>query len=112
LLQAKAAFQPDVFSSYPAETSIHPNNSANHELDLLDEDDEDLEDDEDDDGTYANGFFTHGGSMTDLHPEITKLNALNHFLSIDGLPQSDKLLLIYEKILQEVIHCYLHDLSL
>jgi hypothetical protein len=93
-----------VFSSYPAETSIHPTAAASnkhHELDLLDEDDEDLDedDDDDDDGTYAHGFFTHGGSMTDLHPEITKLNALNHFLSIDGLPQSDKLLLIYEKIL-------------
>jgi hypothetical protein len=38
----------------------------------------------------------------DMHPEITKLNALNHFLSLDGLPQSDKLLLTYEKILQEL----------
>ena len=52
----------------------------------MDEDDEDLDEDDDDDGTYAHGFFTHAGSMTDLHPEITKLNALNHFLSIDGLP--------------------------
>lgn len=35
-------------------------------------------------------------------PEITKLNLLNHFLGIESLPMEDKILLIYEKILEEV----------
>jgi hypothetical protein len=49
-MQAKAAFQPDVFSSYPAETSVphHLSTLANH-LNLRDEDDEDDEMDDDDD---------------------------------------------------------------
>jgi hypothetical protein len=38
----------------------------------------------------------------DMMPEITKLNLLNHFLSIEALPAYDKMHLIYEKILEEV----------
>jgi hypothetical protein len=38
----------------------------------------------------------------DMMPEITKLNLLNHFLSIEALPAYDKMHLIYEKILEEL----------
>lgn len=38
----------------------------------------------------------------EMYPEINKLNGLNPFLALEGLPQSDKLLLIYEKILHEL----------
>lgn len=37
-------------------------------------------------------------------PEIQKLNLLNHFIGRDDIPVSDKILLIYEKILEEVKH--------
>jgi hypothetical protein len=37
-----------------------------------------------------------------MMPEITKLNLLNHFLGVDALPIPDKILLIYEKVLEEV----------
>ena len=67
---------------------------------MRDEDDEDdeMEDEEDDLIDYdmsgqhkgAASFFSPGNFMmlptADMHPEITKLNALNHFLSLDGLP--------------------------
>ena len=102
-----------MFSSYPAETSIpHHLSTYTNNLDLADEDDEDddLDDDlmnQDFEMDHASSFFSSGKSMmtfpsADLHPEFTKLNGLNPFLALEDLPQSDKLLLIYEKILNEL----------
>jgi len=83
-------------------------------LNLEDEDDEDddldddlMNQDFDMDCIGANPFFSPSKSMmtfpsADFQPEFTKLNGLNPFLALEGLPQSDKLLLIYEKILQEL----------
>ena len=81
-------------------------------MNLEDEDDEDddIDDDlmnQDYDMDHGATFFSSGKSMmtfpsADLHPEFTKLNGLNPFLALEDLPQSDKLLLIYEKILNEL----------
>lgn len=56
------------------------------------------EDDEDDDDDLAQAAML----TRDMMPEISKLNLLNHFLSIEALPAYDKMHLIYEKILEEV----------
>ena len=36
------------------------------------------------------------------YPEFSKLHLLNHFISLETVSAEDKILLIYEKILEEV----------
>lgn len=96
----------DFFQSYPAETSVikpppptsYFGGGGGGIADITDEDIESEEEEDDD-----NFYMINSQWKNTPHPaEITKLNALNHFLSIEGLPKEDKILLIYEKILAEV----------
>lgn len=86
-------------------------NLQQQQMMFLGENERDFEEEEDEDDRALSGMIEHNheeNSDMDLQagPEITKLNTLNKFLGEEELASTDKIYLIYEKLLEEVFRQY------